>query len=471
MTSMPATRRGQPVDGCSSRCRRPSSTCISMARCGSPRRSSSRARAGSRRQTAGSGCPRRSSGRCQACRRPSCCERFDLPIALMQDAEALERIAAELVETRLPTTCATSRSAGDRCSTSWAGCRSRMGSPRSSAARVLPRRVRASRSASSRRRCGRTIRSGTSNWQRRQPGSSTTGSPVGTLPARRRRTRTRWCTDARSTWRARTGSASRSTPVNGAAAAQVRRALVVDPERIAHGPGAIDDPALCAELIARGITLDLAPPRTGRAAIVPSVAEHPIGPLYRMGVPVTLNTDDLTVSDLKLSEEYINAARTDRSRAPRPLGDRPPCARCRLRRRDDARPSARGLRPVGRECPGAGRPGRLSLEGLERSSELLGVGGDGIGSLLRRQGIDVRLVAMPVSISTLRAPMAFAPARSVMMPSPTTMASAGERPTASAANSNRCGSGLPIVSGVTDVVASSAAAIEPAPGRSPRSVG
>jgi adenosine deaminase len=25
-------------------------------------------------------------------------------------------------------------------------------------------------------------------------------------------------------------------------------------------------------------------------------------------VPVTLNTDDLTVSDLKLSEEYVNAA-------------------------------------------------------------------------------------------------------------------------------------------------------------------
>ena len=31
-------------------------------------------------------------------------------------------------------------------------------------------------------------------------------------------------------------------------AAQVRRALAVEPERIAHGPGAIDDPQLCAEL-------------------------------------------------------------------------------------------------------------------------------------------------------------------------------------------------------------------------------
>ena len=42
-------------------------------------------------------------------------------------------------------------------------------------------------------------------------------------------------------------------------AAQVRRALAMDPERIAHGPGAIDDPSLCAELADRGVTLDLCP--------------------------------------------------------------------------------------------------------------------------------------------------------------------------------------------------------------------
>jgi len=52
----------------------------------------------------------------------------------------------------------------------------------------------------------------------------------------------------------------------------------------------------------------MAPTSNWQGASVPSVAEHPIGPLYRMGVPVTLNTDDLTVSDLKLSEEYIKAS-------------------------------------------------------------------------------------------------------------------------------------------------------------------
>ena len=90
-------------------------------------------------------------------------------------------------------------------------------------------------------------------------------------------------------------------------AAQVRRALTVEPERIAHGPGAIDDPALCEELRARGIGLDLCPTSNWQAGIVPTVAAHPLARLHRAGVPVTLSTDDTTVSDITLSEEYVKA--------------------------------------------------------------------------------------------------------------------------------------------------------------------
>jgi len=90
-------------------------------------------------------------------------------------------------------------------------------------------------------------------------------------------------------------------------AAQVRRALDVAPERIAHGPRAIDDPALCEELIARGVSLDLCPTSNWQAGIVPTLADHPLARLHRRGVPVTLNTDDTTVSDISLSQEYIGA--------------------------------------------------------------------------------------------------------------------------------------------------------------------
>jgi adenosine deaminase len=79
------------------------------------------------------------------------------------------------------------------------------------------------------------------------------------------------------------------------------------PERIAHGQSAIDDPALCAELIARGVTLDLCPTSNWQAGSVPSIAEHPLARLHRAGVSVTLSTDDTTVSDLSLSDEYVRA--------------------------------------------------------------------------------------------------------------------------------------------------------------------
>jgi len=90
-------------------------------------------------------------------------------------------------------------------------------------------------------------------------------------------------------------------------AAQVRRALEMDPERIAHGPGAIDDPGLCAELIARRVTLDLCPTSNWQAGLVPSIAAHPLARLHRLGVSVTLSTDDTTVSDLTLTDEYERA--------------------------------------------------------------------------------------------------------------------------------------------------------------------
>ena len=89
-------------------------------------------------------------------------------------------------------------------------------------------------------------------------------------------------------------------------APQVRRALAVDPERIAHGPGAADDAELMAILRERRVVLDLCPTSNAQATIVPTVAAHPIAELHRAGNPVTLNTDDLTVSDLTLSEEYRN---------------------------------------------------------------------------------------------------------------------------------------------------------------------
>jgi adenosine deaminase len=61
------------------------------------------------------------------------------------------------------------------------------------------------------------------------------------------------------------------------------------------------------ELVARGTWLDLCPTSNTQANITPSLEQHPLRRLLHAGVNVTLNTDDLTVSDVSLSEEYERA--------------------------------------------------------------------------------------------------------------------------------------------------------------------
>jgi adenosine deaminase len=85
---------------------------------------------------------------------------------------------------------------------------------------------------------------------------------------------------------------------------QVRRSLIVDPSRIAHGAPAAADSTLLDELKARPVTLDLCPTSNVQSTSVASLAEHPLARLARAGVPVTLSTDDRTVSDVTLPDEF-----------------------------------------------------------------------------------------------------------------------------------------------------------------------
>jgi len=90
------------------------------------------------------------------------------------------------------------------------------------------------------------------------------------------------------------------------AGALVWRALELHPDRIAHGACAANDPALVAELISRGVTLDLCPTSNVQAGTVATFADHPLVALLRRGVPITINTDDTTISDITLSEEWLS---------------------------------------------------------------------------------------------------------------------------------------------------------------------
>jgi adenosine deaminase len=232
---------------------------------------------------------------------------FELPIALMQDADALERVAAELVE--------------DKAADNVRYVEVRWG-PLLHVAGGLPLAdgIEAVVAGTERaaRATGVTVRLICTALRSHDPRDNVTLAE--TAARFRDRGLTGWDLAGpeerfpdpllhRAAFDAARAGGLRITLHAGewGGAAQVRRALALDPERIAHGPGAADDPALLAELRARDVTLDLCPTSNAQAAIVPSVAAHPLGRLYRAGIRVTLSTDDLTVSDLTLSEEYRNA--------------------------------------------------------------------------------------------------------------------------------------------------------------------
>ena len=232
---------------------------------------------------------------------------FDLPIALMQDADALERIAAELVETKA--------AEGVRyVEIRWG--------PLLHVARGLSLRdgiaavARGARRAEE--RLAIDVRLICTALRSHDPEAN----------AELARTAATFQDDGITGWDLAGPEQASPDPLIHAAsfaiardaglritihagewggAPQVRRALDVDPERIAHGPATIDDASLCAELTARDIPLDLCPTSNWQAGIVPSIAAHPLARLHRLGVPVTLSTDDTTVSDVSLTDEYERA--------------------------------------------------------------------------------------------------------------------------------------------------------------------
>ena len=232
---------------------------------------------------------------------------FDLPIALMQDAEALERIAAELVETKAAENVryleirwgpllhvARGLSLADGIAAVTRGAQD-AAARTGTTVRLIATALRSHDPLANvglAESAARFLEDGLTGWdlagpEERFPDPLLHGAAFAAARAGGLR-----ITLHAGEW---------------GGAAQVRRALTIDPERIAHGPGAIDDADLCRTLIDRGVTLDLCPSSNWQAGSVPSIAAHPLARLHRLGVPVTLSTDDTTVSDLSLTDEYERA--------------------------------------------------------------------------------------------------------------------------------------------------------------------
>jgi adenosine deaminase len=75
-------------------------------------------------------------------------------------------------------------------------------------------------------------------------------------------------------------------------------------ERIGHGVRAIEDPALVTYLAEHKIPLDVCPLSNVRLGVAPSLEAHPLPRLLAAGVTLTMNSDDPSLFNTSLSEDY-----------------------------------------------------------------------------------------------------------------------------------------------------------------------
>lgn len=84
----------------------------------------------------------------------------------------------------------------------------------------------------------------------------------------------------------------------------IRDALRFGAARIGHGVRCMEDAALMEELIKRQIPLEICPISNAQTKACPDLVHHPILKLLEVGVCVTVNTDNRTVSNTNLTKEF-----------------------------------------------------------------------------------------------------------------------------------------------------------------------
>ena len=95
---------------------------------------------------------------------------------------------------------------------------------------------------------------------------------------------------------------------NGSAS-EVAKAINVGAKRIGHGIHVIDNIEVLNLIKEKNILLEICPTSNFQTDAVVSYGTHPIELLYKLGVLVSINTDNSTVSNISLTEEYIKLSK------------------------------------------------------------------------------------------------------------------------------------------------------------------
>lgn len=84
----------------------------------------------------------------------------------------------------------------------------------------------------------------------------------------------------------------------------IKSAISFDPKRIGHGVRIIEAPELIPIIKKKNILLEICPTSNIQTSIFKTYQDHPIKKLYDEFVPLSINTDNRTVSNTTLTEEY-----------------------------------------------------------------------------------------------------------------------------------------------------------------------
>jgi len=81
-------------------------------------------------------------------------------------------------------------------------------------------------------------------------------------------------------------------------------------ERIGHGVRILEDPKVIDLAQEHKVTFEVCPTSNHQSGIFPSIDEHPLLKMVEAGLGVTVNTDDPSISQIALSDEYELACET-----------------------------------------------------------------------------------------------------------------------------------------------------------------
>ena len=88
-------------------------------------------------------------------------------------------------------------------------------------------------------------------------------------------------------------------------AKEVELAINLGAKRIGHGIHSIEDEKVLNLIKEKNILLEICPTSNVQTNSVDTYQNHPIKKLYDLNIPISINTDNSTVSNITLTQEYI----------------------------------------------------------------------------------------------------------------------------------------------------------------------